>query len=157
MAGMYTAVLVIHSWLRWLVILSGIAALGGAVGGLVTRRAWLPSDDVRLRVFTTSLDVQFLLGLILYVVLSPVTRAGFADLGLTMRDPVLRFFTVEHLVGMLIAMALAHIGRSRVRRKEDPRARHRTVVIFVGLSMLVLLLSIPWPGMPGGRVLFRGL
>ena len=154
---MYTVLLFIHSWLRWLVILSGLAALGGAISGVSTRRAWLPVDNSRLKVFSTSLDVQMLIGLILYVFLSPVTASGFADMRLTMRDPILRFFVVEHVVGMLIAVALTHVGRTRVRKAADAIARHRTVLIFVGLALFIILLSIPWPGRPGGRELFRGL
>jgi hypothetical protein len=78
-------------------------------------------------------------------------------MSLTMRDPILRFFVVEHLTGMIIAIALAHIGRSKVRKATEASARHRFVLIFVGLAMVALLLSIPWPGMPGGRELFRAL
>jgi hypothetical protein len=154
---MYTALLFIHSWLRWIVILAGLAVVGGAVGGVSTRRAWLPVDDRRLLLFTTSLDVQLLIGLILYVFLSPVTQSGFDDMRLTMRDSVLRFFVVEHLAGMMIAVALAHVGRARARKASDAVGRHRTVLLFVGLAMVALLLSIPWPGMAGGRELFRGL
>jgi len=154
---MYTALLFLHSWLRWLVVLSGIAVLGGAVAGVSTRRAWLPVDNLRLALFTHSLDVQMLIGLILYAFLSPVTRSGFENIQLTMRDPILRFFVVEHLVGMVVAIALAHVGRARARKAADAAARHRAVLIFIGLSMVALLLSIPWPGMPGGRELFRAL
>ena len=154
---MYTALLFLHSWLRWVVIFLGIALLGGAVSGVTKRRAWLPGDNRRLVLFTTSLDVQMLIGLILYAFLSPVTQSGFENMGLTMRDPVLRFFVIEHLFGMVIAIALAHVGRARVRKASDAVARHRTVLIFIGLAMVALLLSIPWPGMPGGRELFRGL
>jgi hypothetical protein len=157
MRHMYTALLFLHSWLRWLVVLSGIAVLGGAVAGVSTRRAWLPVDNLRLALFTHSLDVQMLIGLILYAFLSPVTRSGFENMQLTMRDPILRFFVVEHLVGMVVAIALAHVGRARVRKAVDAAARHRAVLIFIGLSMVALLLSIPWPGMPGGRELFRAL
>jgi hypothetical protein len=154
---MYTALLFLHSWLRWVVILSGLAALGGAVGGVSTKRAWLPVDNARLAIFGTSLDVQLLLGLILYIFLSPVTHSGFADMGLAMRDPILRFFVVEHVAGMLVAVALTHIGRGRVRKASESSARHRMVLIFIGLAMVALLVSIPWPGMAGGRELFRGL
>jgi hypothetical protein len=154
---MYTALLFLHSWIRWLVMLAGVAALGGAVAGVMTRRTWLPVDNVRLAIFTHSLDVQLLIGLILYAFLSPVTRSGFENMSLTMRDPILRFFVVEHIVGMLVATALAHVGRARARKAVDPVARHRAVLIFVGLAMVALLLSIPWPGMPGGRELFRAL
>jgi len=154
---MYTALLLLHSWLRWVVVFSGIATLGGAANGVTTGRAWSSADDLRARIFTISLDVQLLIGLVLYALLSPVTESGFADMGAAMRDPVLRFYTVEHLVGMLAAVALAHIGGARARKATDAKARHRTVLVFVGLAMIALLLSIPWPGMPGGRVLFRGL
>ena len=153
---MYTALLIIHSWLRWVVVFSGVAALGGAANGVTTRRAWLPVDTLRSRLFTISLDIQILIGLILYGVLSPVTQSGFADMGTAMRDPVLRFYTVEHLTGMVVALVLAHIGSARVRKATDAVARHKTVLVFVGLAMAVMLLSIPWPGMSGGRVLFRG-
>lgn len=154
---MYTALLFLHSWLRWLVIVAGVAALGGASGGLASGRPWLPSDNTRSLLFTVSLDVQVLIGVILYGVLSPVTRSGFADIGTAMRDPVLRFYTVEHVFGMLVALALAHIGRKRARAAADPAARFRRTLLFVGLALAVLLLSIPWPGMPGGREIFRGL
>ncbi|HZM94178.1 MAG TPA: hypothetical protein VFB92_12185 [Vicinamibacterales bacterium] len=154
---MYTALLFLHSWLRWLVILAGVAALGRAVAGVSTRRAWLPGDNVRLGLFTHGLDLQLLIGLVLYIFLSPVTRSGFENMQLTMRDPILRFFVVEHLTGMLVAIALAHVGRARARKAVDAAARHRAVLIFIGLSMVALLLSIPWPGMPGGRELFRSL
>lgn len=157
MRRMYTALLFVHSWLRWVVLLSGIATVAGAVGGVSSRRAWLPVDNLRIRFFTISLDVQVLIGLILYAGLSPVTRSGFENLSLTMRDSTLRFFVVEHLFGMVVAVALAHVGRARVRKASDPAVCHRTVLVFVGLAMVVILLSIPWPGMPAGRVLFRGL
>jgi hypothetical protein len=157
MRPMYTGLLFLHSWLRWVVIVLGIASLGGAVSGVTTRRSWLAGDNLRLVLFTTSLDVQMLIGLILYVFLSPVTQSGFENMGLTMRDPVLRFFVIEHLFGMVIAIALAHVGRARVKKASDAVARHRAVLIFIGLAMVALLLSIPWPGMPGGRELFRGL
>ena len=153
---MYTALLVLHSWIRWVVVFSGIATIGGAVNGVSTRRAWLPADNLRSRLFTISLDVEVLIGLILYAALSPVTQVGFADMGAAMRDPVLRFYTVEHIFGMVVALILAHVGRARVRRATDPAVRHRTILVFIGLAMVVLVLSIPWPGTPGGGVLFRG-
>jgi hypothetical protein len=153
---MYTALLVLHSWLRWVVVLSGLAVLVASAAGMTRHRPWQRSDDLRIRVFNTSLDVQFLIGIVLYGLLSPVTYAGFADMGAAMRDPILRFYTVEHIFGMVAGIALAHIGRARVRKVAEA-ARHRTVLIFFGMAIVVILLSIPWPGTPGGRELFRGL
>jgi hypothetical protein len=153
---MYTGLLGIHSWLRWAVIILGLAVLVASAIGVTRRRPWQKSDDLRVRLFTLSLDVQFLIGIVLYGLLSPVTRAGFADMGAAMRDPILRFYTVEHIFGMVAAIALAHIGRARLRRAVEAD-RHRKALIFFGMAIAVILLSIPWPGTPGGRELFRGL
>ena len=81
----YAAVLVIHSWLRWLVLLAGIAAFVRAVSGAAT--GGMDSTDHRAGFwFSIALDVQFLLGLILYVFLSPVTHAAFSDFAGAMKD-----------------------------------------------------------------------
>jgi hypothetical protein len=77
-------------------------------------------------------------------------------MGAAMRDPVLRFYTVEHIFGMVAALALAHIGRARLRKAAEA-TRHRKALIFFGMAIAIILLSIPWPGTPGGRALFRGL
>lgn len=141
---MYASVLLIHSWLRWAVLAAGLVAT--ARGG--------SRDESAGKWFTILLDVQLLLGLLLYFALSPVTGAALDDFGGAMKVPQLRFFAVEHVFGMLIATTLAHIGRARVRKASAER-KARTAAIFYGLALVAILASIPWPGMPAGRPLFR--
>jgi hypothetical protein len=149
----YSLVLTVHSWLRWLVLLSGVLAVGRAV--TAGSRPWLHSDDRAGRFFGISLDVQFLLGVLLYFVLSPFTRQALQDFGGAMGTPALRFWAVEHVFGMVVAVALAHVGRGRTRKAPTDRKRHRTAALFYGLALLAVLAAIPWPGMPNGRPLFR--
>jgi hypothetical protein len=151
---MYVALVIIHSWLRWLVLLAGLYAIARGVAGARGGRPWTPSDEGAGRWLVIFFDVQFLIGLILYVALSPVTQTAFADFGAAMRQSDLRFWAVEHIVGMLAAAALLHIGRARTRKVPEA-SRHKTAAIFFGLAVLIVLLSIPWPGMPAGRPLFR--
>ena len=141
---MYAFVLLIHSWLRWAVIAAGVAALvrGGRAEGAAGK--W----------FTILLDVQILLGLLLYFVLSPFTKMALGDFGAAMANAQLRFFAVEHVFGMVIATALAHVGRARIR-KAPLEKRSRLALIFYGLAVIAILASIPWPGMPAGRPLLR--
>ena len=141
---MYSVLLIVHSWLRWAVLAAGIfaAARGGSGRGSAGR--W----------YTILLDTQMLLGLLLYFVLSPLTTAALGDFGTAMRTPQLRYFAVEHVFGMLIAIALAHVGGAKVRKASFER-KPRTALIFYGLSVVALLASIPWPGMTAGRPLFR--
>ncbi len=149
---MYGIVLNVHSWLRWVVLIAMLWTILRAV--LPGPRAWTPADDRSLRLSVISLDVQFLLGLLLYFVLSPFTREAMSDMGAAMRSPGLRFFAVEHVAGMLIAITLAHVGAVRIR-KAAPERRHRLAAIFFILALLAVLASIPWPGLPAGRPLFR--
>ena len=155
-AHMYTAFLVIHSFVRWVVLLAGLAAVGRAIGGMRARRSWTPSDERAGLWLIVSLDVQFLVGAILYVALSPFTMPAWSDMAETMRNPALRFVVVEHVFGMVVAIALAHIGRVRIRKTADGVRRHKLAAIFFGIALVVIVLSIPWPGMPAGRPLLRG-
>jgi hypothetical protein len=150
---MFLATLILHSLLRWVVLVFGLVAVVRGFSGWFGRRPWTPVDDKAGRMFVIALDVQTLIGLLLYGVLSPITRTAFSDMGSAMRDSVLRFFVVEHLVLMLVGLVLVHIGRARAKRGRTDQARHRTAAIFYTLGLIALLAGIPWPGMPAGRPL----
>jgi hypothetical protein len=150
---MYSVILLLHSWVRWAVLLLGLLAFVRALTR--ARRPWTPLDDQAGRWFTASLDLQFLLGALLYVVLSPFTTAAFKDFGAAMANPGLRFWAVEHAFGMVVGLALAHVGRARIRRATSDARRHRLAAIFYGLALVSIVVSIPWPGRPNGRPLVR--
>ena len=150
---MYEIVLNIHSWLRWLVI--GTAFWTLLRSGMAAGRPWTPADARSLRIFTIVLDVQMLLGLLLYFALSPFTKQAMSNMGEAMRHAGLRFFAVEHVFGMAIAIALAHVGAVKIRKASSDARRHRLALIFVALALIAIFLSIPWPGTPAGRPLFR--
>ena len=150
---MFALTVVLHSLLRWLVIAFGVLAVLRAISGVSGHRPWTPRDDRAGRLFVTSVDIQMLVGLILYGLLSPITYSAFADMGTAMKDPTLRFYTVEHLVIMLGAIALVHIGRARVGKAHGDPARHRTAAIFFTLGLLLILLGTPWPFRAIGRAL----
>ena len=152
---MYAIVLILHSLLRWGVLLTGILAAGRGISGWRSRRPWTLTDERAGFWFIVTLDLQLLLGLLLYALLSPLTRAAFHDFGAAMKDSIIRFWAVEHLFGMLVGIALAHIGRSRVHKTSDDGRRHRLVAIFFTLALVAILASIPWPSLPHGRPLLR--
>ena len=72
-----------------------------------------------------------------------------------MQDRIARFWAVEHVFGMIVGIALAHIGRSRVHKTGDDVRRHKLAAIFFTLALLAILASIPWPTLPYGRPLLR--
>jgi len=154
---MYSPLLFLHSWLRWVVLLTGVVALVRAIAGMNGKRPWMPADAKPGLFFIISCDVQLLLGLALYLVFSPTVQAAFGNIGAAMRNPEYRFYVVEHSFGMIIAIALAHVGRVRSKKAKTDGAKFTGAAIFYGLALLIMLASIPWPGMAGGRPLLRGL
>lgn len=148
----YLTILTLHSWVRWLVLITGVLAVGRAIRA--RRAGWTAADDRAGFWFVMMLDLQVLIGLLLYVWLSPVTHQAFRDIGATMKSRSLRFWAVEHIFGMVLALALAHIGRVRIR-KADISRRGRLAVIFFALALVAILASIPWPGTVNARPLLR--
>ena len=152
---MYSAVLILHSWMRWAVLLLAVLVIVRAWSGLSARKLWDAADRRGLLLFTIAIDLQTLLGLILYLGVSPVIALAFQNLGAAMRNGSVRFFLVEHALGMLIAVALAHVGSVKVKKAADAQAKHRLALTFVAVTLVVIALSIPWPGLAAGRPLFR--
>jgi uncharacterized membrane protein YozB (DUF420 family) len=151
----YSLVLVLHSLTRWLVIILGLAALFRAFSGWFGRKAWTAQDNRLGMYFTSVMDLQLLLGLLLYIFLSPFTQSAFGNFGAAMRDRILRFWSVEHITAMLVAVALVHVGRVLSRRAPVGVAKHRRAAIFFGIAMLMVFLAIPWPFLSYGRPLLR--
>lgn len=138
-----------------MVLALGVAALvqllrswRGGEAGVVTRLH---------RGFIRALDLQFALGLVLYGI-SPLVRSGWSAPGEMLGTGVLRFFTVEHAFGMVVAVAVAHIGFDRLNRtaRETPGVPLRRGTVVTQMAWLVItLVSIPWSPLEYGRPLLR--
>jgi len=136
--------LVIHNVLRWAVLLFGVWAVFAAVGAVMSKREYKNSDNKVSLFFMISCDIQLLLGLILYF-----TGMWFekikSGMGAVMKDPVDRYFAVEHALMMIIAWLLVHVGRSMVKRGVTDAQKHKRTLIYFGIALIIILLMIPWP------------
>jgi len=150
---MYQTVLGLHSLLRWLVVLAGLWAVASAFGA-ARRREWTPADSRPGLLFVLGLDLQLLIGLGLFLVLSPVTRAAMLDMGAAMKSGASRFWIVEHPSLMIAAVALGHVGRVASRRAGSYRAGNRAQFWFA-LAIVAVLLATPWPFSSHPRPWFR--
>ena len=147
-------VLILHSFVKWAVLIFGLLTLANALGGVFKKRAFTASDNKSNLFFMISCDIQLLLGLILYFSNGWFTR--LKDLGNNMKEPYSRFFTMEHMSMMILAWILVHIGRVQVKKAGTDAAKHKKMLIFFGLAIALILLSIPWPFREAiGKPLFR--
>ena len=153
----YAFVLLVHSWLRWAILVAGGVVVVRSATGLARGLPWGPQDRRAGVALLSCLDAQVLLGLVLYFFLSPVTPKSFADLHAFMPVAPLRFFAVEHPTGMVLATVAVHVGWALGKRATADRDRHRRLLVGLLVAMALIAVSMPWPWLSYGRPLVRGL
>jgi hypothetical protein len=141
---MYTALLMSHSFLRWIVLIVLLVTLTKYVLAWTGGKPWTKTDNILGVVFTSIMDLQLLLGLVLYFFVSPITKTAFSDFGAAMKDADLRFYAVEHFSMMLIALALVHVGRAKSKKAATDQGKFKTATLFFVASLILILLAIPW-------------
>ncbi|MDZ7848291.1 MAG: hypothetical protein U5L96_16895 [Owenweeksia sp.] len=143
---MYTGIKHLHSYLPYLLL----AALAISVIVFLAKRSAgksFTSADKRLALITLILThLQLVAGLVLYFI-SPVVKTALTADDM-MGDSTHRFYAVEHIGVMLVAIILITIGYSRAKRKTENRAKFQTLTIFYLLGLLLILLRIPWFAWP---------
>lgn len=69
----------------------------------------------------------------------------------------LRFWAIEHMSGMLIAIILITVGRGAVKRNTI-WTTHKKAFWFFLIALLIIIASVPWPFREGiGRPWFPGM
>jgi hypothetical protein len=151
---MFEFTLTVHSWLRWATVIAAVMATAAAFG---IRRDGRGRDQAERwgLLFVIAMDLQLVLGFLLYFALSPTTAAIFDDFSAAMRDPAARFWAIEHVSLMTLAVAAVHVGRVLARKARTPSSTRMRLLIGFGLATIAMIAAIPWPGMPAGRPLFR--
>ncbi|QJB33538.1 hypothetical protein HF324_20260 [Chitinophaga oryzae] len=135
----------LHSILRWAIVLAGLWAVIRAFKGVSGKTPFTAADNKAGLFFMIFCDIQLLVGLLLYFVFSEKAKAGLADMGAAMKNSALRFFTVEHTLMAVIAIALVHIGKSKVKKATSDAQKHKLALIFYGIAFILILALIPWP------------
>jgi hypothetical protein len=141
---MYTGFLMFHSILRWILLLSLAITLVKYIIGWMGSHPWKKTDNILGVVFTSLMDLQLLSGLVLYFFLSPITKLAMSDFGAAMKDAGLRFYAVEHLSMMLIAVVLVHIGRAKSKKAKTDSGKFKIATIFFVIALVLMLAAIPW-------------
>lgn len=128
-----------HSGLRYIVLALLVIAIINAVANMKSNK--YEKKDRLINLFTmVSLHIQLVLGLILYFV-SPKVQFVEGMMG----NANLRFFGVEHIGMMLLAIILITMGRKRAEKYPDPARRHKLIFRYYGLGLILIFIAIPWP------------
>jgi hypothetical protein len=156
---MYQGMLHLHSTFRWIIL---ILLLVAVYKSFADRNKAFTSGHKKIGLFLLiTADSMFLVGLYQWVTgktwgLISIKERGFAAV---MKDPIARFFAIEHFIGMIIAIALIHIGYGYSKKNIADGVKHKRALLFYGLALLIILISIPWPFriVGAGRTWFPGM
>lgn len=134
----------LHSYLAYVALAVLFLAVANAILGLVGNRMFTMGKDLRLSLFAFILcHLQLLAGLVLFFV-SPSGLNAIQELGMGGMNSAARLLAVEHPFVNILAIILITIGWSRHKKFLDGKKKFKSIAIFYGLGLVLILSRIPW-------------
>ena len=131
-----------HSHNRNLILLLLIIIVVVSFIGLTTKKPWSKFQKTLTLIHLIVIDIQFAIGMVLYIAFSPFGLKAFNNPDLNvMKDAEVRVIAIEHLILMLVAWILIHMGYSKSKKAINP---NQTVVIYYTLALILIFAGIPW-------------
>ncbi|NIG54803.1 hypothetical protein [Chitinophaga sp. Cy-1792] len=152
---MYSALVFLHSYLRWMVVLSIAYAIFRAARGYFMHRSFTAADNTIRHWTATIAHIQLMAGMILYTQ-SPVVKYFWQNKSSAIADSSITFYSVIHIFLMIVAITILTIGSAMAKRKVTGRAKFSTILIWFSIAFIIIFLAVPWPFSPlSSRPLLR--
>ena len=146
---MNTGLLHLHNGLRWIILILLLVSIFQAI----TKHEGLKKNALYLMV---AAHITLLLGLYQYFTSE---AAGFkmierlGGMGNVMKDSFARFWVVEHISVMLIAIVIITIARRKAKALQ-----YKPALILLVIAFLLIMAGVPWPFREAiARPLFPGM
>jgi len=133
---MYNFLLVLHSILRWVIIILLVVNILRLFSSTVTNKVAL-SKWLLIAAHTT-----LLIGLYQYFAggsgFALIQQFGMADV---MKDSAKRFWVVEHITGMIASIVFITVGHVSLKKTGNAK---RTATFYI-IALIIILATVPWP------------
>ncbi len=149
---MYSILNTFHSYNRYFLLAALAFVLFRSISGWLGKKPYEKADNTASAALIGFTHLQWLLGLILYLGVSPIAQAAFADFGAAMKNSWLRYIAVEHTTAMILAVILIQLGRSLSKKATDPTAKHRKVAVYTGIATLIIVGTLASKGLLFGTL-----
>ena len=136
---MYTFIQKFHSGWAYLALLLLVIAVVNSLIGLSSKKEFTAKDRKIALFGLIATHIQLVVGMMLYFI-SPLGYAVFGQ----MKDAALRLTSLEHPLTNLIAITLITIGWSKHKKAATNEAKFKSIALFFGLGLLLILIRIPW-------------
>jgi len=155
---MYQGLLHLHNFGRWVVIILLLIAVAKAFSGMTGNKPFTNGDKKTGLFLMISAHIMLLIGLYQWFA-GPWGLQNIQNQGMkaVMQDAVYRFWAVEHITGMLIAIILITIGKGSAKKNISDKAKHSRSFWYFLIAFIIILATVPWPFREVGRPLFPGM
>jgi len=141
---MYSTLLILHTLMRWLVVISLITAIGLAYNGYRTKRTFTPVDHLFRHWTATFAHIQLVIGMVLYMK-SPIVQFFWKNPSEAIQHFDRPFYALLHSITMLLGIVVLTIGSALAKRKQTDHEQFKTVLLWFGIAFILFFLAIPWP------------
>ena len=153
---MYNGLLLLHSFLRWVILVLAIVSIYKNYLGMRGGRVFSAGDKKVGLFLMIAAHTTLLVGLYLWFFgpfgLMNIQNLGFGEV---MKNRIARYYAVEHTTGMLIAIVLITIGRGVSKKNIPDAAKFKRTFWFILVALIIILATVPWPFRAGiGRPWF---
>ncbi len=146
---MYSGLLHLHNVLRWVILILLLISLVQSFtknGSIQKTSLWL----------LIAAHITLILGLFQYFNNEAIGFHMIENLGgfgAVMKDSFARFWVVEHITAMILAIVFITLARGKVKKQNLDTAKW-----FYLVALILILAAVPWPFREGiGRAWFPGM
>lgn len=134
----------IHSYWAYIVLIILIVAVVNAIMGLTSKKEF-SDKSLRISLFTLiAAHIQLLIGFVAFYTSTYYEMMRTVGMGEVMKNSDLRKMLVEHPLVGIIAITLITMGFSKHKKKTTDVAKYKTIAVFYGIALLLILSRIPW-------------
>ncbi|QSW89722.1 hypothetical protein J0383_02645 [Flavobacterium endoglycinae] len=144
---MHQSILICHSFMRWLVLLSLLYSIYRAYKGYFFQLSFTKTDNLIRHWTATIAHIQLLFGILVYVQ-SPIVKYFWRNFKDGIQNLDMAFFGLIHIVLMLAAVIFITIGSALAKRKLSDGQKFKTMLIWFTIALIIIFIAIPWPFSP---------
>jgi len=135
----YLTIKHVHSVMRWLLLAALVVSIGFSLYAMLRKNGLSAHGRLASRITLYLAHFQLLIGIIIYFISSKVVFSFTS-----MKDPVLRFYLIEHIFVMIVGITLITLGYAGLK-KASPSGASRRVFWYYSIALVLFLMLIPWP------------
>jgi len=139
---MHTIINALHSYNRYLIIVAIFWVIFRSWSGWMGKKPYVKTDNTASLVLLILAHTQLLLGLIQYFFTSAYTTGG-----MPISDPWVRYFKMEHISGMILAIVLIQLGRTFTKKATVSEQKHKKTALYTTAAAIIIMGMLAMKGL----------